>query len=160
VLAGFKRGDGKFGMRLRRRANIDHLNRGICEEVGEVAISLHLGHVEFERFARPNVTRDRGKIAVEIAAAGIAEGGDAAGVDSTVGPEVRGGHEAKADNSHPDRLSRFAFCAQSLIRWSNRERFEKLSRGADVGNPLGTRLALDAEVAVEFQLAFWNGWSL
>src|SRR6266550_2699270 len=115
MLAGFERGNGKFWMRMSRRADIDHLYRGIGEQVGEIAISLHLGHVQFERCARPTVARDRGKIAVEIAAAGIAEGGDAAGVDLTVGFEVRGGHEAKADNPHPDRLSRFAFCVQCLI---------------------------------------------
>src|SRR5689334_14695754 len=99
-------------MRMRWRANIDHLNRGIGEQAGEVAISLHPGHVEFERFFRPNVSRDQGKIAVEIAAAGIAEGGDAAGVDLTVGFQVRDGHETKADNPHLDCLSRFAFCVQ------------------------------------------------
>src|SRR2546422_2726794 len=46
-----------------------------------------------------------------------------------------------------------AYCVQCLISWSNREGFEKLSRGADVGNPLGASLTLDAEVAGEFQFA-------
>src|SRR2546422_8015861 len=46
-----------------------------------------------------------------------------------------------------------SYCVQCLISWSNREGFEKLSRGADVGNPLGASLTLDAEVAGEFQFA-------
>src|SRR3989442_12080254 len=55
------------------------------------------------------------------------------------------------------RVSSFAFKVSFATRvpqpWSNREGFEKLSRGADVGNPLGTRLALEAEVAGEFHFA-------
>src|SRR5437867_8294092 len=51
------------------------------------------------------------------------------------------------------RVSPFAFKVSFATRVSNREGFEKLSRGADVGNPLGTRLALDAEVAGEFHFA-------
>ena len=58
MLPGFERGDGQFGMGVRRRTDIHELNGGIAQQVGEVSIWLHSCHVESERFGRADVAGD------------------------------------------------------------------------------------------------------
>src|SRR6266480_352333 len=104
MLAGAQRGDGEFGMRVRRRADVNQLNGRISEHLGEAAGGLHLGHVELERFGGAHVADDFGEIAVEIAPAGIAKSGDAVAVDLPISLEMRRGHETETDDADADRI--------------------------------------------------------
>src|SRR2546430_17340853 len=104
MLAGAQCGDGEFGMRVRRRADVNQVNGRISEHLGEVAVGLHPGHVELERLGGAHVAADFGEIAVEIATAGIAKSGDAVAVNLAISLEVRCGHETEADEADADRI--------------------------------------------------------
>ena len=118
MLAGAQRGDGEFGMRVRRRADVNQLNGRISEHLGQAAVDLHLGHVELERLGGAHVAADFGEIAVEVAPAGIAKSGDAVAVDLTISLEVRRGHETEADDADADRI---AECGVRSAGWHRPE---------------------------------------
>ena len=74
VLAGLQRGDSQFNMGLGRRGDVHDVNGRVCQEFGDILVGAHLRHVQPYPVGIAHVAADSGKVAIQVASAGVANG--------------------------------------------------------------------------------------
>jgi len=100
VFASPQHRQAQLVMGSRRCADIDQVQLRIVDQLGGISGRLHASHVQPDRLFAPYVARDFGKVPVQVPTARIANRRHSRAVDRAISPDVRCGHETKADDAN------------------------------------------------------------
>jgi len=122
MLAAGQSGKGLFVMEKGRRGDVNEVNGFVSEQFVQAAVGGDIRHVEFHRIVAADVAVHVRKIAVQIAAAGIAQRADFNAVHRLVCAQMRHGHEAGSHDSYPNVVH------DDFLRGQRRRPFWKSNR--------------------------------
>ena len=99
MLARFQRGEGEIPMRVGGGADVHDRDRRIRQHFIEAAVAMGLAHVELQRLIRAEIAGHIREVAIEMTSAGIAQRGDVYIGHLQPSLQMRGAHEAQADEA-------------------------------------------------------------